>query len=107
MGTASFKAWYMDLYWQFDNLFLISAQILGISYHEFVLISLCIVWPLLTAAQTAAIILLWHRLRSVRQCETGWSSLDLVLTRSQQFRMTLGRPWESVERHLMKLGWRV
>ena len=48
MTMASFKAWYMDLYWKFDNLFLMAAKFLGITYHEFVLISLCVVWPVIT-----------------------------------------------------------
>ena len=60
----------MGLYWQFDNLFLVSAQFLGITYHEFVLISLCIVWPLLTVVQSAAIVCLWRRLQNVGHCET-------------------------------------
>mgnify|MGYP003333711308 FL=1 len=48
----SFKDWYMDRSWKFDDLFVISAKFLGIIYFlgitcpEFVFISLCIVWPL-------------------------------------------------------------
>jgi hypothetical protein len=64
----AFKDWYMDLYWKFDNLFVVSAQHLGITYHEFVLISLCVIWPLITAGQTASIIYLWRRLRSADRC---------------------------------------
>ena len=64
----AFKVWYMNLYWQFDNLFVVSARYLGITYHEFVLISLCVVWPLITAVQTASIIYLWRRLRSADRC---------------------------------------
>ena len=47
-SPMSFKDWYMDIYWKFDNIFLISAKLFNITYHEFVLISLCIVWPLIT-----------------------------------------------------------
>jgi hypothetical protein len=61
---ATFKAWYMDLYWKFDNLFLVSAKFLGITYHEFVLISLCLVWPMVTIAMLVAIWRLWQTNRT-------------------------------------------
>jgi hypothetical protein len=64
----AFKTWYMDMYWKFDNLFLISAKFLGITYHEFVLISLCVVWPLVTLAMLVAVIILW---RQNQQFRTG------------------------------------
>ena len=44
----SFKDLYMQFYWHFDDMFLLSAKFLGITYHEFVLISLVIVWPVFT-----------------------------------------------------------
>ena len=59
MTMASFKAWYMDLYWKFDNLFLVAAKFLGITYHEFVLISLCVVWPVITVLMAVVIVKLW------------------------------------------------
>ena len=46
----TFKEWYMNFYWHFDDMFLQSAKLLGITYHEFVLISLTICWPLLTVS---------------------------------------------------------
>jgi hypothetical protein len=58
---ASFKAWYMDLYWKFDNLFLVAAKLFGITYHEFVLISLCVIWPAITLGLMVAVVMLWRR----------------------------------------------
>jgi hypothetical protein len=54
-----FKDWYMDMYWKFDDLFVLSAKYLGITYHEFVLLSLCVVWPLITIALFAVSLKLW------------------------------------------------
>jgi hypothetical protein len=54
-----FRSWYMGLYWEFDNLFLVSAEFLGITYHEFVLLSLCVVWPLVTILLVILTIKLW------------------------------------------------
>ena len=48
MTMGSFKVWYMVMYWEFDNWFLVAAKFFGITYHEFVLISLCVVWPAIT-----------------------------------------------------------
>ena len=56
MTMASFKSRYMELYWQFDNLFLVAARCFGITYHEFVLISLRLVWPTLTLEMTMVIV---------------------------------------------------
>jgi hypothetical protein len=55
-----FKSWYMDLYWKFDNLFLEGAKLLGITYHEFVLITLVIVWPAITFGLSVAVVKLWR-----------------------------------------------
>ncbi len=56
---SDFKDWYMDMYWKFDDLFVISAKFLGITYHEFVLLSLCIIWPLITITLIAVSLKLW------------------------------------------------
>ncbi|MBT5875758.1 MAG: hypothetical protein HOH43_20200 [Candidatus Latescibacteria bacterium] len=74
MSMEAFKAWYMDLYWKFDNLFLVAAEFFGITYHEFVLISLCVVWPAITLGLSVAVIKLWSDQRRLRQ-----ASLVLVL----------------------------
>ena len=63
----SFKDWYMGMYSKFDDLFVVSAKFLGITYHEFVLISLCIVWPLAMVSMMVVIMKLWrdnNRLKS-------------------------------------------
>lgn len=54
-----FRAWYMGLYWKFDNLFLEGAKLLGITYHEFVLITLVIIWPAITLGLLMAVVKLW------------------------------------------------
>jgi hypothetical protein len=69
---GAFKAWYMDMYWKFDNLFLISAKFLGITYHEFVLISLCVIWPMVTIAMMVAIWRLWQDNRRFQARLTLW-----------------------------------
>ena len=75
MTMASFKAWYMDLYWKFDNLFLMATKFLGITYHEFVLISLCVVWPAITVLMAVVIIKLWcDKLRLVALVKSQLSS---------------------------------
>ena len=61
---SSFKAWYMQVYLDFDDLFIISAKALGITYHEFVLISLCVVWPLYTIISTVYCFYLLGKLRT-------------------------------------------
>jgi hypothetical protein len=63
MFWADFKTWYMEMYWKFDNLFLITAKFFGITYHEFVLISLCVVWPIITLGSFALNWKLWRDLR--------------------------------------------
>jgi hypothetical protein len=60
MTMASFKTWYMELYWKFDNLFLMAAKFFDITYHEFVLISLCVVWPAVTAGLMVSALMLWR-----------------------------------------------
>ena len=50
----------MDMYWKFDDLFVVSAKFLGITYHEFVLISLCIIWPLVSVTMIVVIMKLWQ-----------------------------------------------
>ena len=61
-----FKDWYMDMSWKFDDLFVISAKFLGITYFlgitspEFVFISLCIVWPLAMVSMMVVIMKLWR-----------------------------------------------
>ena len=40
------------------------AEVLGMTYEEINVWLFCILWPLLTTAQTLAIIYLWRRLRS-------------------------------------------
>jgi len=69
---GAFKAWYMDMYWKFDNLFLISAKFLGITYHEFVLISLCVIWPMVTIAMMVTIWRLWQDNRRFQARLTLW-----------------------------------
>jgi hypothetical protein len=54
MNWDTFKNWYMARYWEFDNLFLVGAKLFGITYHEFVLITLVIIWPLLTLVLSIA-----------------------------------------------------
>ena len=56
----SFKDWYMDMSWKFDDLFVISAKFLGITSPEFVFISLCIVWPLAMVSMMVVIMKLWR-----------------------------------------------
>jgi len=76
ISMASFKVWYMDLYWKFDNLFLVSAKFLGITYHEFVLISLCVVWPAITIAMLFMILRLWGSARTLRRQLLPYQSLE-------------------------------
>ena len=61
---TSFKEWYMQVYLDFDDLFIISTKALGITYHEFVLISLCVVWPLYTIISTVYNFYLLGKLRT-------------------------------------------
>ena len=61
---SSFKAWYMQVYLDFEDLFIISAKALGITYQEFVLISLCVVWPLYTIISTVYCFYLLGKLRT-------------------------------------------
>ncbi len=67
MSMAAFKAWHMDLYWTFDNLFLEDAKLLGITYHEFVLISLCVIWPAITIGLLVTVLKLWLCNRNLRR----------------------------------------
>jgi hypothetical protein len=53
---GEFREWYMARYWEFDNLFLQGAEMVGITYHEFVLIILCVVWPTVTLALLISVI---------------------------------------------------
>jgi hypothetical protein len=64
MGT--FKTWYMDLYWKFDNLFLEGAKLIGVTYHEFVLITLVIIWPTITLGLMIAVVKLWRDRRRLQ-----------------------------------------
>ena len=66
-GTMrTFKEWYMELYYNFDNIFLISAKLLSITYHEFVLISLVIVWPLITFVLIGLVFYLLGKLKGIQ-----------------------------------------
>jgi hypothetical protein len=62
-----FKDWYMARYWEFDNLFLQGAEMLSITYHEFVLITLCLVWPVVTLALVASTVWFWSINRRLRK----------------------------------------
>jgi hypothetical protein len=66
----AFKLWYMARYWEFDDLFLQGAEMIGITYHEFVLISLCVVWPTVTLALVASTMFFWSANRRLRK-ESG------------------------------------
>jgi len=57
----TFKQWYMQVYLDFDDLFIISAKALGITYHEFVLLSLCVIWPIYTIVTTSMLFYLWGK----------------------------------------------
>ena len=61
-----FKSWYMDLYWKFDNLFLEGAKLIGVTYHEFVLITLVIIWPTITLGLMIAVVKLWRDRRRLQ-----------------------------------------
>ena len=75
MAMASFKAWYMDLYWKSDNLFLEAAKFFSITYHEFELISLRVVWPVITVLMAVVIVKLWcDKLRLVALAKSQLSS---------------------------------
>ena len=63
----SFKDWYMDMYWKFDDLFVVSAKFLAITYHEFVLISLCIIWPAITLVLAYLALSLFRQNRRLRR----------------------------------------
>ena len=56
----TFKEWYMDRYWEFDNLFLQGAEVFGVTYHEFVLLALVIIWPAITLSLVYAVFSLWR-----------------------------------------------
>ena len=60
MAMTDFKEWYMAWYWEFDNWFLVAAKFFGITYHEFVLISLFVVWPAITLGLLVAVVKLWR-----------------------------------------------
>ncbi|MAF94422.1 MAG: hypothetical protein CMM60_01485 [Rhodospirillaceae bacterium] len=47
------------------------ADFFGITYEEINVWLFCILWPLLTAVQTVAIIYLWRRSQIAGQCETA------------------------------------
>ena len=66
MTWAAFKAWYMSMYFEFDKLFVVSAKFLGITYHEFVLLSLVVVWPVITVALLVMVIRLWWERRHIK-----------------------------------------
>jgi len=55
----AFKDWYIARYWEFDNLFLDGAKLIGITYHEFVLITLVIIWPAITIGLIVTVMRLW------------------------------------------------
>ena len=57
---SAFKEWYMARYWEFDNLFLEGAKLIGITYHEFVLITLVIIWPPITIGLIVTVMKLWR-----------------------------------------------
>ena len=64
---SAFKDWYMARYWEFDNLFLEGAQLVGITYHEFVLITLVIIWPAMTIGLIVTLLKLWRDRSRLRQ----------------------------------------
>ena len=64
---TAFKEWYMARYWEFDNLFLEWAQLVGITYHEFVLITLVIIWPGMTIGLIVTLLKLWRDRPRLRQ----------------------------------------
>ena len=68
----TFQQWYMQVYLDFDDLFIISAKVLGITYHEFVLISLCVVWPIITVGLVWWCIVLSAKLRTTRKLFTEY-----------------------------------
>ena len=55
----AFKDWYIARYWEFDNLFLDGAKLIGITHHEFVLITLVIIWPAITIGLIVTVMRLW------------------------------------------------
>ena len=57
------RDWYMARYWECDNLFLEGAKLIGITYHEFVLITLVIIWPAITIGLIVTVIKLWWERR--------------------------------------------
>ena len=56
----AFKDWYIARYWEFDNLFLDGAKLIGITYHEFVLITLVIIWPAITIELIMTVMKMWR-----------------------------------------------
>ena len=65
MAMTDFKEWYMAWYWKFDNWFLVAAKFFGITYHEFVLISLFVVWPAITLGLLVAVVKHWKDNRAL------------------------------------------
>ena len=55
-----FKDRYMARYWEFDNLSLEGAKLIGITYHEFVLITLVIIWPEITIGVIVTVMRPWR-----------------------------------------------
>ena len=57
---GSFREWYMAQYWEFDNVFLEGAKLVGITYYEFVLITLVTIWPAITIGLILTVVKLWR-----------------------------------------------
>jgi len=72
MNWEAFRDWYMARYWDFDNLFLEGAKLFSITYHEFVLITLVIVWPLVTVVMAVVIIIQWRRIAVIQGRYRGY-----------------------------------
>ena len=64
---SAFTELYMARYWEFDNIFLEGAKLIGITYHEFVLITLVIIWPGMTIGLIVTLLKLWRDRSRLRQ----------------------------------------
>ena len=67
MTWEAFRDWYMARCWEFDNLFLEGAKLFGITYHEFVLITLVIIWPVITVTLAVGWGITWVRAKRIRE----------------------------------------
>ena len=70
MTWEAFKDWYMSMYFEFDKVFVLSAKFLGITYHEFVLLSLVVVWPVITIGLLISVIKLRFERRKIMRSST-------------------------------------